>query len=93
MNSIETCVLLSAFALVFAELSPVMDWVKRHFGYKRMKPLDCAFCLAFWLTAGHDFWLLFYGPFNFIEAATGAVLYGSLSSCMVFAFNKLTHRI
>jgi hypothetical protein len=52
MNYIITIIAAVLFAYTFVEVLGVHKVIKRFYNYpagKRLKPLDCTMCMAFWL--------------------------------------------
>ena len=50
MQNILTIISCSCLAVLVAEASGVLQWIKFKFNIKHLKPLDCPLCLAWWLT-------------------------------------------
>jgi hypothetical protein len=49
MQTIVTIISTSCFAVLIAEASGLMQWIKFKIKVKHLKPLDCPLCLAWWL--------------------------------------------
>jgi hypothetical protein len=49
---------LSGWALMLAEVIPIIRTVKKLLNKKRLKPFDCPFCMAFWLSVAYS---IFFG--------------------------------
>ena len=70
---------IACFAIILVNFGKPADilkhWIYGHnpYNWKRLKPLDCAFCMSWWI--GFTFFLFSYG---FI-----GVLYASISSVIV----------
>jgi len=50
MNTLIIIVSIACFAVLLSEVSGIIQWAKQIFNIKRMKPLDCPLCLAWWLA-------------------------------------------
>ena len=41
---------ISCMAVLLAEASGIIQWIKFEWNIPRLKPLDCPMCLAFWIA-------------------------------------------
>lgn len=49
MNIILAVIGISCFAVLFAEASGIMQWIKFKTVLVRIKPIDCPLCLSWWI--------------------------------------------
>lgn len=69
---------ISCLAIVIVNFGKPADYVKRYLygnkyaNWKRVKPLDCAFCLSFWL--GVVFFIHEYGIVGILYACISTVI-------------------
>jgi len=79
MNTILEIIGVACFAIILVNFGKPADLLKQFiyghnpYNWQRMKPLDCAFCMSWWI--GVIFFVITYG---FV-----GVLYASISSIIV----------
>ena len=70
----------ACLAILIAETSGMVQWIKFHYQIQSLKPLDCALCLAWWIAL-----LLFLARGQFINAP----LFAAISSLATILVSKL----
>lgn len=74
---------IAAFSCIVAEFSGIMQWVKWKLNIRRLKPLDCEKCLAWWIAL-----IYFYHSTGGILLSVGCAALCSVLSIYIVRYAK-----
>jgi hypothetical protein len=97
MNIILTIIGIACFAVLFAEASGIMFFIKKYVGgilflfnlrdtlfIGRMKPLDCPMCLSWWIG------MIWFGV---MLQTVETLLYAAICSIVAIAISKILYKL
>jgi hypothetical protein len=70
----------ACLAILIAETSGIIPWLRYHTNLQRLKPLDCALCLAWWMAL-----VIFFLKGQYLEAP----IFAATSSIMAVLISKV----
>ncbi len=83
MQNLLSIISCACMAVLVAEASGLIQWIKFRLNYTRMKPLDCPMCLAWWIAL-----ILFLFQKQFLVAP----LFAATSSIMAIFISKMLRK-